>query len=225
MLLFSFFLSFVAFVAFPDSTEAVLANNVKDVNIETSGNLGIYHHGKCHPTYGNETITSEELSDWCSNIAELENGKKENPFIQYSVKGKQIKAKRYSLRNGCCRYYSLCCIEESGKIVDYYCCCRLYSFSLQASNDNVTWKVLHKVEKDKTIDYCDTRTYELAEPSTPYRYFRFVLDEEWPGCQKCLQINQIEIYGELVASSFAELDAGEDEESISIIGRVKKSEQ
>ena len=60
-----------------------------------------------------------------------------------------MRVKRYSVRNGCCRYS--CCCTEDGKIVDYGCCCTLYSYSLQASNDNKTWKVLHRVEKDKSF--------------------------------------------------------------------------
>ena len=62
----------------------------------------------------------------------------------------------------------------------------------------------------------------------PYTYFRFVLDEEWPSCPKCMQVNQIELYGETIGSgftSYSESNIEDDDESISIIGKVKKNEE
>ena len=146
-----FFISIVvAFIAFPESKDAIFANERKEsIVIDTSGSIGLYHDGKCHKTFGNETLASDEYSEWCSNIVSDTKDPAKNPFIQYSIKGKQMRVKRYSVRNGCCRYS--CCCTEDGKIVDYGCCCTLYSYSLQASNDNKTWKVLHRVEKDKSF--------------------------------------------------------------------------
>ena len=59
------------------------------------------------------------------------------------------------------------------------CCCRLNSYSLQVSNGNKTWTVLHKVEKDESFRFCETKTFELKRKSPPLTYFRFVLDEEY----------------------------------------------
>ena len=217
MLIFSVFVLFVAFVAFPDSSDSILSHASKNqINIEKSGSLGLYHGGKCHMTYGNETLTSDEFSDWCSNIALEKNDPKQSPWIQYSLKGKQMKVNKFSVRNGCCRYYVWCCTEEDNKVVDYDCCCRLYSYSLLASNDNATWTVLYKAEKDKTFYLCQTKTFEIPNPKA-YTYYRFVLDEEWPGCSKCMQINQIELYGETFASNFVSYESQDDDESISII--------
>ena len=101
----------------------------------------------------------------------------------------------------------------------------MYSYSLQASNDNKTWKVLHRVEKDAKFDICQAKTFELKEKSVPFTYFRFTLEEEYPGFNKCMQINQIELYGETIISQFTSYDDNsEEDESISIIGRVKKGE-
>ena len=226
MLLFSFALLFVSYVAFPEKSDAIFAQQKKDqIIIENSGSLGLYHNGKCHKTYGNETITSDEYSDWCSNIANDKTNPAENPWIQYSIKGKQMKVKSFSVRNGCCHY--ACCCTEDDKIIDSGCCCLLYSFSFQASNDNKTWTTLHKVVKDSSYDYCGSKTYELKETSAPYTFFRLTLDEEWPGCPKCMQINEIELYGEVERSSYSfysEQGDAEDE-SVSIIGRVSKNEQ
>ena len=226
MFLISMLVALVAFVAFPESHDAILGNEKKDfISIETSGSLGIYYSGKCHKTYGNETIVSNEYSEWCSNIAKDKNDPKQNPWIQYSIKGKQMKVSKYSVRNGCCHYFC-CCEEENGKIEDYGCCCNLYSYSLHGSNDNKTWKVIHKVEKNRDFDYCGIKTYDLEHITEPFTYLKFQQDEEWPYCPKCMQINQIEFYGETVSNGFIQAPDGmDDDESISIIGRVKKSEQ
>ena len=221
-------IAFVSFVAFPESKEALLSNaNIDSINVEASGSIGLYRDGVCHKTHPNETLISNERMDWCSNIAKVKDDKNYNPWIQYSIKGKQMKVSRYSVRNGCCYYlHECCCDDENGKIIDYECCCRLYSYSLQASNDNRTWTILNKVEKDESFHYCETKTFELKEKSSPYTYFRFVLDEEYPGCIKCMQINQIELYGETVSSVYSSFPDNDDEdESISIIGRVNKGEQ
>ena len=222
------FIAFVAFVAFPESKEALLSNqNIESINVESSGSLGLYRDGVCHKTHPNETLISNERFDWCSNIAKVKDDKNYNPWIQYSIKGKQMKVYKYSVRNGCCIPGDCCCDDDNGKVIDYFgCCCRLYSYSLQASNDNKTWTVLHKVEKDERFDSCETKTFELKGKSSPYTYFRFVLDEEYPGCIKCMQINQIELYGETIASIYSSFaDDNDDDESISIIGRVRKDEQ
>ena len=225
MIIFSFILSIVAFVAFPESSDAILEKESKsNINIETSGNLGLYYKGKCHKTFGNETVVSNEYSDWCSNIAKDKNDPQYNPWIQYSLKGKQMKISRFSIRYGCC-HYSCCCTEENGKVVDYYCCCVPYSYSILGSNDNKTWTVIHKVVKDQSVDYCGIKTVELKEKTQPFTYIRIALDEGWPGCPKCMQLNQVEFYGETVASQYASYsDSSDDDESISIIGRIKKDE-
>ena len=52
------------------------------------------------------------------------------------------------------------------------------------------------------------------------------MDEEYPGCPKCIQLNQIELYGKLMKSEYPYLTSydneEENEESISIIGKVRK---
>jgi hypothetical protein len=81
-------------------------------------------------------------------------------------------------------------------------------------------------ENDEKFEFCQTNTFEFESKSAPFTYFRFVLDEEYPGCIKCMQINQIELYGETTASLYSSFtDDNDEDESISIIGRVKKDEQ
>ena len=178
-------------------------------------------------TNGTETLAADEYKDWCSNIVKNKNDPNLNPFIQYSIKGKQMKVTRYSVRNGCCRYYTCCCTEEDGPVLDYDCCCSLNSYSLQASNDNKTWTVLHRVEDDKTMYYCASKTFEIDQKmeGKVFTYFRFVLEKELPGCPKCMQINQLELYGDVLVESYMAYSGNaDDDESISIIGRVKRNE-
>lgn len=217
-------LSYMSFTAFPESNDAILAHERKDmIKIETSGSMGLYHGGKCKKTYGNETIISDEYQEWCSNIVKETSDQQHNPFIQYSIRGKQMRVKKYAIRNGCCRYD--CCCDEEGKVMDYYCCCMLYSYSLLASNDNRTWVTLHKIEKDKSFHYCASKTYDIERSIQPFTYFRFVLDEEWPNCPKCMQINQIELYGDTVHTGYMSYSEDPDEdESITIIGRIRRNE-
>ena len=130
-----------------------------------------------------------------------------------------MKLTSYSIRNGCRYYDDCCCDPNSGHSIDIACCCELYSFSLQGSNDNSTWKTLHKVEKDASFRFCQVRTYDLPQTEN-FRFIRFKIDEEKPNCPKCLQINQIELYGELL-NSYDSFESENNEESVSIIGKVK----
>ena len=210
----------VAFSAFPTRKDALLSNTKSDkIIVAASGSLGLYKgSGKSDPTYPNQTLQVDEKIDWCSNIASSE----DFPWIEYSFAHKAVKLTGYSIRNGCC-YYDCCCDPDTGKIIDYYCCCALYSFSLEGSNDNKTWKTIHKVEKDSRFYRCETKTYTLSEKSESFLFIRFRLDESIPGCPRCLQINQIELYGEQINSfAYDSFENDEDnEESISIIGKVK----
>ena len=206
------------YIALPNREDAIIAKSGISPLIDVSGSMGLEYNGKCNPTFPNQTIIGDRKYDWCSNIAE----KDEVPWISYTFPQKAMKLKGYAVRNGCC-YYPCCCDPTTGRLYDDMCCCELYSYSLQGSNDNHTWKVLHSIEKDADlIHYCEYKTYEF--PMTePYRFVRFVLDEERPGCYKCLQLNQLELYGELVQSfsGYESLDE-DNEESISIIGKIKK---
>ena len=209
------------FVAFPERKDSIFRSlPAASVGVESNGNLGFYYGGKCHPTYPNSTLTDEEDKEWCSAIAP---GNGVFPWISYGVKNKRMRVTGYSVRNGCCKYVECCCYNdsESGMIRDLWCCCAMYSFELQGSNDNVTWKTIHKVEKKKDFYFCKYETYSF-EKTEAYSYLRFVQTEEYPGCKFCMVLNQIDFYGEVV-DSFGSYDAEFDsEESVSIIGKIKK---
>ena len=207
----------ISFTAFPQKDNAIL-NTPKssDVKVEASGSLGLYQGGgKCVQTTPNMTILEDRKLDWCSNLGTND----DKPWIQYYFPNKLMKLQSYNVRNGCCYYYC-CCFVENGEVRDIGCCCDLYSFSLLGSNDNKTWVTLHKEEK-ADYSYCSTQSFEIHNHQ-PFRFIRFSLDSERPGCPKCLQINQIELYGETVMTSpYEEEDIGENDESISIIGKIK----
>ena len=214
-----FFVLSVAYISFPERPDSLLTNkNLNNAVIEASGSLGIfYSDSKCTPSYPNQTTQADPGHDWCSNIGTTD----DMPWISYSFPSKSMRLKGYSVRNGCCRYYDCCCIPETGERIDYYCCCRLYSFRLQGSNDKKTWKTIHKVEKDISFHICQIKTYEFPMTES-FNYVRIYLDEPKPGCPNCMQINQVELYGEL-SNTDNHFDNDDTDESISIIGKVKKN--
>jgi hypothetical protein len=210
------FIASVAFVAFPDKSNSIFKqakNAGSKIIIEASGSLGLHYDGKCHQTYPNETIRVDEKMDWCSNL--IDKNSNDKPWIMYSMSGKGMRVSGYSVRNGCC-WYPCCCVDDE-HILDVACCCLLYSFSLQGSNDNVTWTVIQKVEKDKSFGDCQFKTYEFPETDS-FTYIRLVLDEEYPGCPRCMQINQLELYGKTTDAIFNREE--DSDESVSIIGKI-----
>ena len=210
----------LAFIKFPKRDDALISNNIQNVIVSASGSLGFLRgDSKCIMTTPNNTINESDRDDWCSNVEE--NGIK--PWVTYQIKNKALRLTGYTLRNGCCHHHICCCDSSSGKVIDLPCCCDLYSFSLQGSNDNQTWKSIHKVEKEAKFYHCSSKTYDF-EKTDGFRYVRLVFDEEYPGCPKCYQINQIELYGETVDAktdySYEESDA--TDESVSIIGKIHR---
>ena len=206
------------FISFPSRKDSIIQSALEKkqpIDIESSGSLGLHYGGKCHQTFPNETISSEERVEWCSNIAKGD----DKAWISYHIKDSQVKLTGFSLRNGCC-HYACCCVDDNTDLD--VCCCDLYSFSLQGSNDNLTWKTIYKVDKEKYFYYCLFKTYEF--PTTePFAFLRIIQDEEYPGCPRCMQINQVEFYGEvLTGKSFIE-SIEDGDESVSIIGKVKRS--
>ena len=215
--MFLYFSLFVTFVPLPERPDALLASSINTVEIESSGSLGLYmSDSKCRPTYPNNTLISERRSDWCSNVA---NDDSDKPWISFRIPKKSMKINSYAVRNGCCDYLC-CCNMENGKPLGAYCCCRLFSFSLLGSNDNKTWTIIHKVEKDESIKRCEVKTFNINVDQS-YSFIKFVMDKETPGCLRCMQINQIEFYGSLNDEFATSFEHEEDDETISIIGKVK----
>ena len=211
----------LAFVAFPDRKDSLFKANAGKVVAHSSGSLGFYRYGKCQQTYPNNTLTSDPNIDWCSNIGTKDQSP---PWISYSIQGKKMKLTGYSMRNGCCRFIDCCCIDDNTKVDSrVYCCCALYSYLVQGSNDNATWVTIHKIEKKSEFYYCKYETYEF--PETQYfNFVRILLTEEYPHCPYCMVINEIDLYGSTTDSYDFFEESDENEESVSIIGKVKRDE-
>ena len=202
---------------FPERNDSITKNNKKEMIISASGTLDQWYDEKCHETFTENVFVSTK-SDWCSNANKT---KTDRPWISVAIKGKAMKLTGYSLRAGCSSYYCCCCTED-GKDARK-CCCDLYSWSLQVSHNNVTWKTVHKVEKDKDFYGCRNRTYEIKDVDEYYEYVRLIQDAPWPSCDYCICINQLELYGTTISLEVYE-EAEDSEESVSIIGKIKKEQ-
>ena len=106
--------------------------------------------------------------EWCSDI---DYERKRKPWISVNFRNNKVKLSGYSLKLGCC--------------FDGICCCMIYSWSLQGSNDNTTWKTLHKMEKQDDFKDCDSKSFEVTT-SQPYSIYRIIQDSPYQGCSSCL---------------------------------------
>lgn len=160
----------------------------------------------------------EKKYDWCSNCPRSYD---EHPWIILGVKNQIMKLNGYFIRAGCCTDLSsdaCCCIDA-----DYYCCeCCLYSWSFQISNDNITWKTVHKVESDRDLRRCKEKTYTFSETYSA-KFARLIQDKPCPGDPPCIALNKIELIGTYDDDSNLYGDGFEnDEDDVSIIGHISK---
>lgn len=155
--------------------------------------------------------------DWCSNCIKSYSG---HPWIIFSLKSGKIKFDSYFIRTGCC--VDGCCCEDYGYCID---CC-LYSWSLQISDDNITWNDVHRVEKDTEMKRCKEKTYKFDKEYTA-KFIRLYQNEHCPGRPPCISLNKIEFYGSIVDSDFnKEIEFSNDElddDDISIIGHISRN--
>ena len=209
--MFSFLL--LEFVSFPERSDNILKQNSDHLRVSSSGSIGQYYSGKCNPTFAEHSVDSvERKNDWCSNINK---SKTDYPWLNLGIDGKSILLTGYAIRSGCC-YYGCCCEDD---FEGTECCCTLYSWSLQGSHDNSTWKTIHKVEKDNKFYSCMNRSYDVKSEES-FEFIRLIQDEPWPGCHFCICLNKIELYGSSTDSEhFYSLDDNED--SVSIIGKLR----
>ena len=208
-------------IAFPQRKDAIfesLHENNEVVSF-SSGSIGYYKGGKCQLTSPNMTLgKDDETTDWCSNIAMQGEGEGK-PWIAYRVKNKKIRASGYSIRSGCC-YYECCCIDDT-RDIDKYCCCSLLSYSLQVSDNNMTWRTIHSVENDENFWACTNRDYKFNKVEE-FTYVRLILDKQRLHCENCFALNRFEIYGETINGAYDTESEDENDESVSIIGKINK---
>ncbi|EAX95764.1 hypothetical protein TVAG_036970 [Trichomonas vaginalis G3] len=188
--------------------------------IDVSGSSKQYINGSKQLTKSEYAIYPwDKVYDWCSNCG---NSNDDHPWISFSVKAKKIKFNGYFIRCGCC-YYDLCCCEDEQRRC-FECC--LYSWSLQISDDNKTWKEVHKM-KDEGMRRCNEKTYKLDQ-TYEARYVRLIQNENCPGEPPCIAINKFELYGSLVGDDGRYDDDNfvsfhDDDDDVSIIGHISKN--
>ena len=197
---------------FNDKFDGVFKNtyNEKDVSIEASGSHECYF-----PSLDEEILTKPEsvidpndTLEWCSNIVRE---KADRPWLSVTFNNKKLSLSGYSVKSGCCDYWVTSC------------CCLLYSWSLLGSNDNKTWTLLHSQKKNKEFDVCKEKSFQVDKNGS-FSMFKLVQDEPEPGCLYCMSIGRLEFYGSFGERVFDnENDDIENEEEISIIGRIKKN--
>ncbi|EAX95943.1 hypothetical protein TVAG_077850 [Trichomonas vaginalis G3] len=194
--------------------------NSKIINIYASGSSKQYINGSRQITKPEYAIYPwDKTYDWCSNCAHTYF---EHPYITFSLQSRKIKIKGYFIRSGCC-YEEGCCCEDEFYHRCFDCC--LYSWSLQISDDNVTWKDVHKVEKDKEMRLCKEKSYELDNTYTT-TYVRIIQNAPCPGYPPCIAINKFDIFGEVVGEQVEEDFVSyhdDDEDDVSIIGHISRN--
>lgn len=172
-------------------------------SIECSGSISIWNR-----TQKKDILTKPEYAvdpdaeeyEWCSNINRTKN---DHPWLLFDFRKKKFSLSGYSMKLGCC--------DEMG------CCCIIYSWSIEGSNDNKTWTKIHQLEKQKDFRDCDSRSWETK--STPFSYIRLIQDEPHPNCWYCIGLARIELYG-ILSGDNIEISDVEAEDEVSIIGKV-----
>ncbi|EAY07393.1 hypothetical protein TVAG_205010 [Trichomonas vaginalis G3] len=167
------------------------------------------------PEYAFDQI--DKRYDWCSNCGKHQ---KDFPWIIFSIKNHIMNLEGYFLKAGCC-YDGCCCYDESKR-----CCeCCLFSWSFQISNDNITWKTIHKVERDYELHHCREKTFKFTEVHKA-KFARLIQDETCYGDPPCIALNKIELIGNYEGGMPIVNDPGEienDEDDVSIIGHISKN--
>ena len=158
-------------------------------------------------TNPNFAINPEENNlEWCSNFNKT---KTDYPWLMFNFGKQKFNVIGYSLKLGCCDYFS--------------CCCLLYSWSLEGSNDNKTWTKIHQLEKQSDFDFGDVRSFKVDNLNKFYQYIRLKQDQPHPSCWYCIGLARMEIYGDLLTDEYSEMgDDINDNDEVSIIGKVTK---
>ena len=192
----------------------------KIIVLDVSGSSKQYINGTKQLTKPEYAIYPWDKSyDWCSNCGRSYD---EHTYITFSLTNKRFKIKGYFVRSGCC-YEDGCCCEEYR-----YCvrCC-LFSWSLQISDDNKTWKEVHRVDRDYEMRRCKERTYDFDKEYTA-KYVRLIQNEPCPGDPPCIAINKLDLLGDVIGPDSNQIEEDfvsfhDDDDDVSIIGHISKN--
>lgn len=189
--------------------------NDKELVINASGSSSQGINNSIQPTKPEYSIYPWNKDyDWCSTIEKSYDNK---PFIAYTLKKRKFKFNGYFIRTGCC-YEDCCCIMDGYGCYD---CC-LYSWNLQISDDNKTWKDVHRVEKDDTMRRCKEKSFKLDQEYAA-KYVRIIQMQPCPGFPPCMAINRFELFGEAIPEDFDFVSYHDDDDDVSIIGHISRN--
>ena len=150
-------------------------------------------------------LDPQEKYEWCSNFNSSKNDK---PWLSFELLKSSFTLKGYSIKSGCCYYSS--------------CCCKIFSWSIQGSNDNKTWSTIHKQEKNEALNNCQVQTFSFSNNKS-YKFIRIIQDEPQPRCWYCMDISRLEIYGDYNNDEYFSIDETDSDEEVSIIGKVTQN--
>lgn len=195
--------------SFPFNTEfnGIFKNTFHSniTSLETSGNYFCYDESLKEDVLSKpeNCVDPDSKLEWCSTY---DYSNRLIPFLQMNFKD-SVRISGYSMKLGCC-YTS-------------WCCCRIYSWKLEGSNDNSTWEVIHSEEKQKDFKECNERSFEVKSPKF-FRMIKLTQTEAYPSCPSCIGLAKFELYGDLDDSNYQLfIDRPEIEDEVSIIGKVK----
>ena len=168
--------------------------------------------------YDKETMTVESSTTWLNRPSDIIDPnsyyefctkyRKDKQWISIHFNKQSVSVTSYSLQLGCCYFYDSCC-------------CDLYSWELEGSNDNETWCLIDKREKIDDFTYCQSRDFKIKHKQRPYSYIRLTQTSPKPGCQYCIGLLRMELYGDISDGMRPILEDDSFEDEVSIIGHIK----
>ena len=180
-------------------------------SVEASGSTMVWNRTKQKDILTKPEFAVDPEADdyeWCSDINKT---LFDHPWILFNFKKRKFQMSGYSLKQACC--------DAVG------CCCIIYSWSMQGSNDNKTWTTIDKQEKQRDFNDCDTKSWEVSSQQR-YSYIRLIQDEPFPKCWYCIGLSKIEIYGTLSGAEMDNFDSNQDaDDEVSIIGKVYNNDK
>lgn len=164
--------------------DGILKNEYDNNNIKIESNRESFSF---NPKVKKEEIIKHENClnpssehKWCSKHDINKPGK---PWIRIIFKNNtRILLKGYSIKFGCCNKDA--------------CCCKIFSWLLEGSNDNFIWTKLHVIEKNDEFIKCGERTFEIFNFEF-YKYFRIRDSDFYQKCATCISILKLEFYGDV----------------------------
>ena len=179
----------------------------------------IEYDGIFHKYYNNTTMIASASSVWLNSPSDAINP---NSYLEFCTKyldreqwfsvvlaDKQLLMSSYAIQLGCCNFYDTCC-------------CNLYSWILEGSNDNRTWYIIDKKERVNDFTKCENKEFKIPSNTQKFSHFRFTQKEPQPGCKSCIGLKRMEFFGKLYDFQALIEDEQYLDTEVSIIGHLKK---